>query len=118
MKKINLSQSRSVILAILVLFFFSMMYGCKKTSDNPSVSNEVSIHNMSFSPSAITVPVNTTITWTNNDDVAHTVTSTSDLFDSGSIDYGRTFSHTFSVVGTYSYKCTYHSSMLGTVIVE
>lgn len=73
---------------------------------------------MAFSPSTITVPINTTVTWTNKDDVPHTVTNALGFFDSGSLDYGETFSYNFSVEGTYTYSCTIHSSIQGTVIVE
>ena len=73
---------------------------------------------MAFSPSTITVPINTTVTWTNNDDSPHTVTSALGSFDSGSLGYGETFSFTFSAAGTYHYSCSIHSSMLGSVVVE
>ena len=115
MKKINTTQN--LIGALLMLAFFIFISGCKKDSSDPD-SNEVYIQNMGFSPSTITVSLNTTVTWTNKDGIAHTVTSDSGLFDSGSIGDGQTYSHTFTSVGTYSYKCSYHSSMTGTVIVN
>ena len=73
---------------------------------------------MKFSPSTITVSLNTTVTWTNKDGVSHTVTSDTDLFDSGSIGDGQTYSYTFTTAGTYHYKCSFHSSMTGTVVVN
>jgi len=81
-----------------------------------------------FSPRVTTVPVGTTVTWTNEDGkVVHTVTSgesdgtvgTPDgLFDSGNMKNGDTFSFTFAEPGTYEYHCTPHPWMMGTVIVE
>jgi len=75
---------------------------------------------MAFDPSTITVTSGTTITWTNNDGVPHTVTSTSlsDSFDSGSISNNETFNHTFNTVGTITYKCTIHPSMTASVVVN
>ncbi len=87
-------------------------------------SASVSIENMSFVPATITVKAGTIITWTNNDAVAHTVTSDSNLFDSGAINApglytsGGSFSYTFATAGTYPYHCTYHSGMTGKVIVN
>lgn len=81
-------------------------------------SNTVTISNNSFSPSTITVPVGATVTWTNNDSYAHTVTmSGKGGFDSGSLDGGKSWSHTFSKVGTYNYVCSIHPSMTATVVV-
>ncbi|MEQ8716340.1 MAG: plastocyanin/azurin family copper-binding protein [Acidimicrobiales bacterium] len=79
-----------------------------------------------YSPSVITVEAGTTVTWTNNDGVVHTVTSgtsngttaTPDgLFDSGSLELRDTFSVTFSEPGEYPYFCTPHPWMVGRVIV-
>ncbi len=80
--------------------------------------NEVFIQSMTFNPGTITVAANTTITWTNKDAVAHTVTSNSGLFDSGNIGNNGTYSHLFTTAGTYPYFCTIHPSMTATVIVN
>jgi predicted lipoprotein with Yx(FWY)xxD motif/plastocyanin len=76
----------------------------------------VDIKNFSFGR-ALTVPVGTTVVWTNQDDMAHTVTATGGAFDSGNIDKGQTFSFTFTKAGAYDYTCTIHPSMKGTVTV-
>jgi plastocyanin len=78
----------------------------------------VNISNFAFVPSMLTVSVGTTVTWTNNDSVSHTVTSLDDLFDSGDIAPGATFSHTFEQKGTFNYQCTIHPFMTGEIIVE
>ncbi len=117
MKKNRTSHSQMLISTILVLALFTLLGSCKKDSNTPG-ANEVYIENMEFSPSTITVSLNATVTWTNNDGMAHTVTSDTDLFDSGSIADGKTYSHTFTTAGTYTYKCSYHSSMTGTVVVS
>jgi len=99
-------------------------YQCKKSSNNSQNSspgpgtNEVFIQNMMFNPVSIAVPINTTIKWTNKDGVAHTVTSTTGLFNSGNIGSGSNYTHQFTTAGTYPYKCTLHSGMTGTVTVQ
>lgn len=81
---------------------------------------EVKIDNFSFGPVALTVPVGTTITWTNLDDIPHTVVSTDDpkTFKSKVLDTDEKFSFTFSKAGTYPYFCSIHPKMTGKVIVQ
>ena len=116
-------------LAIVALFALSVgcsvfFYQCKKSSTAPAnppgspPANEVWIQNMAFNPASITVSINTTINWTNKDATAHTVTSTTGLFDSGSMGGGTTYSHLFNAAGSYPYKCTFHPGMTGTVTVQ
>ena len=75
-------------------------------------------------PDSITlvIGVNNTVTWTNNDSVHHTVTSTTapagGSFNSGNMNGGATCTHTFTVPGTYHYDCIYHSWMTGTMVVK
>ncbi len=79
-----------------------------------------------FDPLEITVAVGTTVTWTNADAIAHTVTSgvsdgvspTPDgMFDSGFVNEGDTFSYTFTEAGEFDYYCLPHPWMIGKVIV-
>ncbi|HWP78352.1 MAG TPA: plastocyanin/azurin family copper-binding protein [Candidatus Nitrosotenuis sp.] len=79
--------------------------------------------NECFAPSSLTVPVGTTVTWTNDDTAAHTITSGSDAtpdgnFDSGLFMAGKTFSHTFDSADEYPYYCLVHPWMTGKVTVE
>jgi len=78
----------------------------------------VSIENMAFAPANLTVAIGTTVTWTNNDSVAHTVTSDTGIFDSKNMAKGSTFSYTFDEKGTFSYHCAIHPGMKGTVTVQ
>jgi len=73
-----------------------------------------------FSPSTITVVigVNSTVIWTNDDSAEHTVTATNNSFNSGYIQPGQSFTYTFTTPGTYTYYCTIHPWMKGTVIVK
>jgi plastocyanin len=88
------------------------------TSGTVQGANEVLIQGMAFSPVTLTVSVNTTVTWTNNDDVSHTVTSDNGLFNSGSFAHVATYSHQFTTAGTYPYHCTIHPYMTATIIVQ
>jgi len=81
-------------------------------------ANDIWIQNMTFGPSSKTVAAGTTITWTNLDNVGHTVISTSGAFGSSSLGTGGTFSFTFNVAGTFNYYCSIHPTMTGTIIVQ
>jgi len=79
---------------------------------------EVTIDNFSFSPAELKVAVGTTVTWTNRDDIPHTVVSTDKVFKSKVLDTSETFSFTFSAAGTFPYFCSLHPKMTGRVIVR
>jgi plastocyanin len=81
-------------------------------------TNEVFIQGMAFDPVTITITAGTAVTWTNKDPITHNVTSNPALFSSGSMGNGATYSFTFPDKGTFSYSCTIHPSMKGTVIVN
>ncbi len=79
----------------------------------------VDIKNFAYSPSTITIPVGGTITWTNNDSTAHTVTAQDrKVLQSGTMKPGATYSQTFKTPGTYHYFCEFHANMKGTIIVK
>jgi plastocyanin len=71
-----------------------------------------------YSPNPINVAVGATVTWTNNDTVAHTSTSDTGLWSSGSIAPQGTFSRMFSSAGSFTYHCAIHPGMVGTVTVQ
>ena len=79
---------------------------------------QVTIDNFTFSPATLTVPSGTTVTWTNQDDMVHTVTEAKRLFSSQGLETGDAYSHTFSAPGTYTYFCALHPHMTATVIVK
>ena len=86
--------------------------------DSSSSANTVNIKSYSFQPATLNVPAGTTVTWHNQDNVQHTVTSdVQDLFDSGTIATGKKFTYTFQAPGSYSYHCSIHPGMKGTIIV-
>jgi plastocyanin len=79
---------------------------------------EVKIDNFNFSPAALTVKAGTQITWTNGDDIPHTVVSNGPAFKSKVLGTGEKFTFTASKPGTYSYSCSIHPNMTGKVVVE
>jgi plastocyanin len=87
------------------------------TEAAPAANVAVSIEGFAFNQATIEIPVGTTVTWTNNDATAHTVTSDDGAFDSGGLDQGQTFSFTFTTPGEFAYHCDFHPGMQATVIV-
>jgi plastocyanin len=81
-------------------------------------AQQVVVDNFSFAPGAITVPVGTTVTWTNHDDIPHNVVNPERKFKSPVLDTDEQFSHTFDVAGTYKYYCSIHPRMTGEVVVR
>jgi plastocyanin len=79
---------------------------------------EVKVDNFTFGPAELTVRVGTTITWTNRDDIPHTVVSTEKVFKSKVLDTDEKFSFTFSTPGTFPYFCSIHPKMTGKVVVQ
>ena len=80
---------------------------------------QVTMQNLAFSPKTLTVAPGTTVMWTNKDSAPHTVTSDSgSTLASGDLSQGKSYTHTFTQAGTYTYHCTIHPFMHGTVIVS
>lgn len=79
---------------------------------------EAGMRGFAYLPPRLEVVSGTTVEWTNRDAVPHTVTSPDGVFDSGLIQPGARWRHTFSRPGTYSFHCTPHPFMKGTVAVR
>jgi plastocyanin len=78
----------------------------------------VSIDNFAFNKDTLTVPAGTKVTWTNHDDMLHTIVDETKSFKSDPLDSGDSFSHVFDKPGTYKYFCSLHPHMTGTIIVQ
>lgn len=111
-----------VAAAAIGLVIASGLLGC---SSNPG--NAVDIHDLQFDPKVLTVPKGTTVTWTNNDQTAHTVVSDSadsttapaaQKFKSDFLNPGQSYSHRFDEVGRYPYHCDIHPYLKGEVVVQ
>ena len=85
---------------------------------HPVRIENVAIQNFSFNPATITVDVGTTVSWTNRDSASHTVTSSDQVFDSPTLEQGKTFQFTFNTPGTYNYFCRIHPSMKAKIVVR
>jgi plastocyanin len=78
---------------------------------------EVHIDNFVFQPAELTVKAGTTVTWTNRDDIPHTVVSAG-KFRSKTLDTDDKFAFTFTAAGDYKYFCSLHPHMTGMIKVE
>jgi plastocyanin len=83
-----------------------------------AAETEVKIDNFTFNPPRLTVKAGTTVTWLNEDDIPHTVASSTKLFKSKALDTDDTFSFTFATPGVYAYFCSLHPHMTATITVE
>src|SRR5262249_10165840 len=135
-KKLNLYKfntiSISAVLAAIALTFLIVTLppsalGQSKTTLVSIVKGSGSNPTMKepYNPSPINIAKGTTVTWTNHDNTAHTVTEGNPSgetppngFDSGMLAPGSVFTHTFATAGTVQYYCTLHPTMLGEVIVK
>lgn len=99
-------------------FVFAVCAGIVAAAQSAPAASAVKIDNFSFSPAELKVAVGTTVTWTNGDDIPHTVVSTDKVFKSKVLDTGDKYSFTFSTAGTYPYFCSIHPKMTGKVIVQ
>ena len=104
-------------LAAMIVLFFTILPGITAKAQQPTAV-EVKIDNFSFGPLAPTVPVGTTVTWTNRDDIPHTVVSTDGVFKSKVLDTDEKFSYTFAKAGTFAYFCSIHPKMTGKIVVQ
>ncbi len=78
----------------------------------------IEIKNFAFNPKELQVPVGSTVTWTNIDSVAHTATADDGEFNSGNLNPGESYSFDFKKAGSFTYNCSYHPNMQGTIIVK
>jgi plastocyanin len=122
-RKIRMRRSVSCIALIAALGIVFMAIGTMRRSliaraQSKPESTAVKIDNFSFGPATLTVPVGTTVTWTNRDDIPHTAVSTDGVFKSKVMDSDEQFSFTFSKAGTFPYFCSIHPKMTGKVVVQ
>lgn len=124
------SHRIKVALSILPVLLLSVLLiaGCGKDKATDSNNNPppdgtpgttVVISNFSYSPSTLSVSAGDTVTWRNDDNVNHTVTSNSGSeLNSPLLSHGQTYTHVFNSSGNYPYHCTVHPTMAGSVTVQ
>ena len=104
--------------AAIATLLLSLGSPTAKASNQTASDVAVKIDNFVFGPQTITVPVGTTVTWTNSDDIPHTSVSTDGVFKSKVLDTDEKFSYKFDKAGTYPYYCSIHPKMTGTIVVK
>ncbi len=77
----------------------------------------MNITDFKFDPPTLSVPVGTTVTWTNKDEEPHTIAAKEGSFRSPGMDTNGTYSYKFTTAGTFDYICSIHPFMTGTVVV-
>src|SRR6266478_3789897 len=116
------SVSVAILAAVLAIGFVATVEGrrgcCLNAQEKAAM--EVKIDRFSFTTPPLTVATGTMVTWTNRDDIPHTVVSTDDAktFKSKVLDTDEKFSFTFSKPGAFPYFCSIHPKMTGKVIVQ
>jgi plastocyanin len=110
-----LSFQASVLTAGVLLM--GVVTDMAKAAPAPAAA-AISIDNFTFKAQVVTVKPGTTVTWTNGDDIPHTVVSKTGLFKSKVLDTGDRFSFTFAKPGQFGYFCSLHPHMTGTIIVK
>jgi amicyanin len=101
----------NVVIASVAAFFL--------LAATPALAEDVAVKigNFTFGPQELKVKAGTTVTWTNEDDIPHTVVSPNN-FRSKVLDTDGTYTFTFTTPGTYKYFCSLHPHMTGTIVVE
>ena len=110
-----LSLQASVLAAGVLLM--GVVTDMAKAAPAPAAA-AVSIDNFTFKAQVLTVKPGTTVTWTNGDDIPHTVVAKDGAFKSKVLDTGDRFSFTFAKAGQFGYFCSLHPHMTGTIIVK
>ena len=119
--------TRNPVRPVLAIALLAVLSTAASLSPNPpggavaeaatTAKASIKIANFDFGPNTLTVPAGTSVTWTNNDDDAHSVVADAKAFRSAPLDTGDHYSFTFATPGTYSYHCGLHPQMHGKVVV-
>lgn len=123
----NAKMDKSRLLGLIVLAalalgtlstgLLAMVVQAPPAVQGPTGGTQVVIEQFAFTPAELRVEVGTTVTWTNKDATAHTVTGRDGTWGSRLLQPGETYSYTFAKEGVYDYACSPHPSMRGRVIV-
>jgi plastocyanin len=112
-----------------IAYYFMLINKSKINPSNTKLQNTdmqsevksdhlVGMNNYEFFPDTITVKAGETVAWANQDNTSHSATADDNSFDTGVFPQGDSKTVTFSEPGTYTYHCSLHPSMKGTVVVE
>ena len=116
------SNKLTVLLATLIILnLWVAVFGdaMKNTDEITARQNRIEIKDFAFNPQTLTVKSGEKVTWINRDEEPHTVVSVDKQFNkSTALDTDQTFTITAGAPGTYSYFCSVHPKMTGTIVVE
>lgn len=124
-----------IVLVLVVVLFgggYLLMQKSQSTSPQPTSTSEVKtvnqegvlakntveIKDFAYNPNSLTVKVGDTVTWTNKDLAGHSATADDKSFDTGVLAQGESGTVTLSKAGTFTYHCTPHPNIKGTILVE
>jgi len=108
------SLTVALCLSIVGLFLFQPT----RVKAEAGSGTEVRVDNFTFAPHTLTVPVNSTVTWGNKDDIPHVIASNDGVFKSKALDTDQKYSYTFTKAGSYAYYCSIHPKMVGKIVVQ
>ena len=117
LKRVPTLRGIAAVGGLLLLTLFGAA-GPSGGAESAAPLGQVRISNFAFDPLTITVKSGATITWVNQDDELHTVTSATGAFISPALDTDDSFSFHFDTPGTYVYRCAIHPQMNGTIVVR
>ncbi|HWW14842.1 MAG TPA: cupredoxin family copper-binding protein [Candidatus Dormibacteraeota bacterium] len=118
MTKKNACLASVAVPVVIAMMLLAASSSITANAQPSAAAAAVKIDNFVFGPQTLTVPVGTTVTWTNSDDIPHTSVSTEGVFKSKVLDTDEKFSYTFTKAGTYPYYCTIHPKMTGKIVVQ
>lgn len=121
-------QKKIRLLSVVVLSFLFFIFSFNCSEENSSTNtntdpNAITIQGNAFQPATLTIKKGTTVTWTNKDSYAHTVTSgispnPNGTFNSNNVSSNQTFSFKFDNAGSFDYFCMIHTQMKAKIIVQ
>ena len=115
--KVLFRFTRSLVLPIALLSFLPIDSTRALSADTPQPPAQVQVDNFTFGPDTLTIPVDSTVTWLNKDDVPHVIASHDGVFRSKALDTDDKYSYTFTKPGIYEYFCSIHPKMMGKIVV-
>jgi plastocyanin len=118
MTKTNLLWSAVALVLPLALASVLVLHPTRAKGEAAASQLQVQVDNFTFGPATLTVPVNSTVTWVNKDDLPHVIASNDGVFKSKALDTDDKYSYTFTKAGTYAYFCSIHPKMVGTIVVK
>jgi len=103
---------------LLLVIVLVLITAVPASANSPDANFRVRIVDFAFRPRTVMGNVGDTVRWRNAGAASHTSTSTTGVWDSGTLAPGATFSRTFDAAGTFKYTCTFHPFMQAKVVVS